>query len=229
MSKTILFKTSTHTAPNCETHAYNSNFYIKKDYPMFTVKRSGYIILSCIKPQHWMSYKLFANVSWFCCVRGNFHRPCVLHPACVLVRVLRSVDLWCLRSPFLSLFHIYQAKTAAYFREAHAKVCSTVLTVAILAQGKFPAQVVLTCPNGPRVRSWSFLSQVRVLAKFFDAWTSPFLRRRPYRVECTGSLSTSEVKQHRARLVLGWGTAWEDLRVLSASFHFLDSELALSA
>ena len=41
-------------------------------------------------------------------------------------------------------------------------------------------------------------------------------RRRPYRVECTGSLSTSEVKQHRAWLVLGWGTAWEDLRVLSA-------------
>ena len=41
-------------------------------------------------------------------------------------------------------------------------------------------------------------------------------RRRPYRVECTGSLSTSEVKQHRARSVLGWGTAWEDLRVLSA-------------
>ena len=41
-------------------------------------------------------------------------------------------------------------------------------------------------------------------------------RRRPYRVECTGSLLTSEVKRHRARLVLGWGTAWEDLRVLSA-------------
>ena len=41
-------------------------------------------------------------------------------------------------------------------------------------------------------------------------------RRRPYRVECTGSLSTSEVKQYRARSVLGWGTAWEDLRVLSA-------------
>ena len=43
-----------------------------------------------------------------------------------------------------------------------------------------------------------------------------FFCRRPYRVECTGSLSTSEFKQHRARLVLGWGTAWEDLRVLSA-------------
>ena len=41
-------------------------------------------------------------------------------------------------------------------------------------------------------------------------------RRRPYRVECTGSLLTSEVKRHRARSVLGWGTAWEDLRVLSA-------------
>ena len=41
-------------------------------------------------------------------------------------------------------------------------------------------------------------------------------RRRPYCVECTGSLLTSEVKQRRARSVLGWGTAWEDLRVLSA-------------
>ena len=40
--------------------------------------------------------------------------------------------------------------------------------------------------------------------------------RRPYRVECTGSLLTSEVKRRRARLVLGWGTAREDLRVLSA-------------
>ena len=43
------------------------------------------------------------------------------------------------------------------------------------------------------------------------------LRRRPYRVECTGSLPTSEVKRRRARLVLGWGTAREHLsRVLSA-------------
>ena len=36
---------------------------------------------------------------------------------------------------------------------------------------------------------------------------------RPYHVECTGSLLTSEVKRHRAQLVLGWGTAWEALRV----------------
>ena len=34
--------------------------------------------------------------------------------------------------------------------------------------------------------------------------------------ENTGSLLTSEVQRHRAWLVLGWGTAWEDLRVLSA-------------
>ena len=44
-------------------------------------------------------------------------------------------------------------------------------------------------------------------------------RRRPYRVECTGSLPTSEVKRRRARLVLGWGTAREVLRVLSAFFR----------
>ena len=42
------------------------------------------------------------------------------------------------------------------------------------------------------------------------------IRWRPYRVECTGSLPNSEVKRHRARLVLGWGTAREDLRVLLA-------------
>jgi hypothetical protein len=46
------------------------------------------------------------------------------------------------------------------------------------------------------------------------------IRRRPYRVECTGSLLTSKVKRRRARLVLGWGTAREDFRVLSA-IHIL--------
>ena len=48
-------------------------------------------------------------------------------------------------------------------------------------------------------------------------------RWRPYRVECTGSLSTSKVKRHRARLVLGWGTAWEHLRVLSAYWVYCQS------
>ena len=53
--------------------------------------------------------------------------------------------------------------------------------------------------------------------------------QRPYRVECTGSLPNSEVKRHRARLVLGWGTAWEDLRVLSAfSFFLLPCKYTLS-
>ena len=42
------------------------------------------------------------------------------------------------------------------------------------------------------------------------------IRRRPYLVEYTGSLLTSEVKLPRAWLVLGWGTAWEHLQVLSA-------------
>ena len=54
----------------------------------------------------------------------------------------------------------------------------------------------------------------------FSAALALVFRWRPYRVECTGSLLTSEVKRHRARLVLGWGTAREDLRVLSA-FRFV--------
>ena len=44
--------------------------------------------------------------------------------------------------------------------------------------------------------------------------------QRPYRVENTGSLPNSAVKQRRARLVLGWGTAWESLGVLLAFFFF---------
>ena len=44
------------------------------------------------------------------------------------------------------------------------------------------------------------------------------IRRRPYRVECTGSLLTSAVKRRRARLAQGWGTAREELRVLSAIY-----------
>ena len=32
---------------------------------------------------------------------------------------------------------------------------------------------------------------------------------RPYHVENTGSRPITEVKQRRARLVLGWVTAWE--------------------
>ena len=63
------------------------------------------------------------------------------------------------------------------------------------------------CPEGPEV---SVLVRLHLNGRQ--------RRWRPYRVECTGSLPTSEVKRRRARLVLGWGTAREDLRVLPA-FH----------
>ena len=53
-------------------------------------------------------------------------------------------------------------------------------------------------------------------SKFLGCNEQQLSCRRPYRVECTGSLLTSEVKQRHARSVLGWGAAWEDLRVLSA-------------
>ena len=47
---------------------------------------------------------------------------------------------------------------------------------------------------------------------------SALFRQRPYRVEYAGSLPNSAVKRRRARLVLGWGTAWESLGVLLAFF-----------
>ena len=43
---------------------------------------------------------------------------------------------------------------------------------------------------------------------------SKLTRQRPYCVECTGSLPNSEVKPRKARIVLGWVTAREVLRVL---------------
>ena len=46
-------------------------------------------------------------------------------------------------------------------------------------------------------------------------------RQRPYCVECTRSHPNSEVKRRKARSVLGWGTAWEALRVPLAFLFFL--------
>ena len=57
-----------------------------------------------------------------------------------------------------------------------------------------------------------------------DQFSAVPFRQRPYCVEHTRSHSNSEVKRLKARSVLGWGTAWEVLRVLLA-FCFFDLEL----
>ena len=49
-----------------------------------------------------------------------------------------------------------------------------------------------------------------------DQFSATYFRQRPYSVEHTRSHLNSEVKQPKARSVLGWGTAWEVLRVLLA-------------
>ena len=53
--------------------------------------------------------------------------------------------------------------------------------------------------------------------KVYKCNFSPSFRQRPYHVENTGSRPITEVKQRRARLVLGWVTAWES-RVLQAFY-----------
>ena len=53
------------------------------------------------------------------------------------------------------------------------------------------------------------------------ATCDPRFLQRPCRVDCTGSLLTSEVKRLRAWLVLGSGTAWEYLRVLFHTARFI--------
>ena len=49
----------------------------------------------------------------------------------------------------------------------------------------------------------------RALLSVYNATVSLTLCLRPYHVENTGSRPITEVKQRRARLVLGWVTAWE--------------------
>ena len=55
---------------------------------------------------------------------------------------------------------------------------------------------------------------------YCDEYTRPHqnselrgIRQRPYCDEYTRSHQNSDVKHHKARSVLGWGTAWEALRV----------------
>ena len=50
-----------------------------------------------------------------------------------------------------------------------------------------------------------------------------FRRQRPYHAENTSSRPITEVKQHRARLVLGWVTAWEHR--VSLSFSLVECRL----
>lgn len=53
-------------------------------------------------------------------------------------------------------------------------------------------------------------SREGVAGKMELSWLRKVLERlRPYHVENTGSRPITEVKQRRARLVLGWVTAWE--------------------
>ena len=57
----------------------------------------------------------------------------------------------------------------------------------------------------------------------FKVYKRTFLavcRQRPYHVESTGSRPITEVKQRRARLVLGWVTAWEHQVLLATFFSF---------
>ena len=70
-------------------------------------------------------------------------------------------------------------------------------------------------------------SVLRALVSLFFLHSPPYkhyfsliYRQRPYHVESTGSRPITEVKQRRARLVLGWVTAWEHRVLLATIFFF---------
>ena len=62
---------------------------------------------------------------------------------------------------------------------------------------------------------WRVFTFILYKRLFFVAY-----RQRPYHVESTGSRPITEVKQRRARLVLGWVTAWEHRVLLATYFSF---------
>ena len=67
-------------------------------------------------------------------------------------------------------------------------------------------------------------SQIQVYIRLFFV----VCRQRPYHVESTGSRPITEVKQRRARLVLGWVTAWEHRVLLATFFLFFSVRLFFS-
>ena len=81
------------------------------------------------------------------------------------------------------------------------------------------------CPmltNAPE-RSWTSTTELTTAKQFISlhccalAFCSDSVYtccQRPYRVKSTRSHLNSEDKLHKARLMLGWGTAWQALRVL---------------
>ena len=65
-------------------------------------------------------------------------------------------------------------------------------------------QIVLRKQASKTCRGLRLHCMLDKLAQF-----NQLIRLRPYHVENTGSRPITEVKQRRARLVLGWVTAWE--------------------
>ena len=62
--------------------------------------------------------------------------------------------------------------------------------------------------------------RARVCSRCMRHNNTPRGKQRPCHVENTGSRQITEVKQRRARLVLGWVTAWEHRVQLASSFLF---------
>ena len=94
--------------------------------------------------------------------------------------------------------------------------CSVVSRVkAVCAQPAFYEQGVLvkiTSASVSLCKGASLYCSVRVPS--LNQWFASYaICLRPYHVENTSSRLITEVKQRRARLVLGWVTAWES-RVL---------------
>ena len=111
-----------------------------------------------------------------------------------------------------------------------AKCASVLLLIEKRNSARFLWLVLKTRPHLHRIshnkhpsllQNWCGLVQVRVM---LAAWHleldkrpsfSLFSRQRPYHVEYTSSRPITEVKQHWARIVLGWETAWELLVLLA--------------
>ena len=150
-------------------------------------------------------YFIDDSVASGCCKRERFY-------------VRRSAKVLPLHARFVVF--LYRARPRSYSVSLAIWLCCPAGAVVYAMRRPFAA-----IPRGMRRTSSALGSQEApgpVMLDFLRSHMMPALvrlcaqwegRSRPHRGECAGSLPHSEAKRRRARSVLGWGTAWEALRV----------------
>ena len=152
--------------------------------------------------------------------RSRSIRPWRTHGACGACRVLQ--ESWsmsfCSRASFHCVVEVPTPQPNIEIRKPSIELKFTLISVTICSLIFFictfqllPGQEAMLIPRSscgmPGHVGWTSARAVLSLHR----WIYDVHRLRPYHDEHTRSRLITEVKHRRARIVLGWGTAWEHL------------------